>query len=178
MSFVASFDRVVGLEGQYSNDPNDSGGETMYGITSKVARANGYTGSMVGMPLATARRIYKSQYWDLLKLDEIDLISPAVAHELFDTGVNCGVIVAGTFLQRSLNVLNRQQADFQDLKVDGLLGPMSVHAFQSFMSKRNDGEKVLLRALNGWQVCHYMTLAERREKDETFVYGWILNRVS
>ena len=179
MSFDKAFEKVVGIEGKYSNDPNDSGGETMYGITVQVARANGYMGAMKEMPLSTAKHIYKRQYWDVLRFDEIDPVSPAIADELFDTGVNCGVAVAATFLQRTLNVLNRQQADFPDLKVDGVLGPVSTMTLRTYLAKRaKDGEKVVLRALNSLQGARYIELAERREKDETFVNGWLINRVA
>jgi len=36
---------------------------------------------------------------------------------------------------------------------------------------------VLCRALNCLQGAYYIELAERREKDERFVYGWLKNRV-
>ncbi len=36
---------------------------------------------------------------------------------------------------------------------------------------------VPLRALNALQGAFYVELAERRAKDEAFVYGWLLNRV-
>src|SRR5690625_1688136 len=37
-------DDIIRVEGAYSNNPADKGGETMYGITVSVARANGYSG--------------------------------------------------------------------------------------------------------------------------------------
>ena len=36
---------IFGGEGGYVNDPNDPGGETNWGCTVAVARANGYTAS-------------------------------------------------------------------------------------------------------------------------------------
>ena len=41
-----------------------------------------------------------------------------------------------------------------------------------------DGEVVLVRALNSLQGAFYVELAEKRQKDEAFVYGWLLNRVA
>lgn len=179
MRFDEAFDKVVGIEGRYSNNPNDSGGETMYGITIAVAHANGYTGEMRDMPLSVARAIYKSMYWDLLHLDDICLISGPVADELFDTAVNCGVGNAAKFFQRSLSSLNRQGKDYPDVKIDGAVGPMSVQAFSSFMKIRETqgGERVILRCLNALQGAYYIELTERRPKDEDFLFGWIKNRI-
>lgn len=178
-AFDQSFAHVVGIEGRYSNDPADSGGETMYGITVAIARANGYAGPMDEMPLAVAKTIYQRQYWELLRLDDIAALSVLVAAELFDTAVNCGVGVAGRCLQRALNAFNRQQADYPDATVDGVVGPMTVYLFRQFMAKRGkQGEVVMLRALNALQGARYIDLVEKREKDERFVFGWFANRVA
>lgn len=179
MAFQDEFDRVVGIEGKYSNNPKDSGGPTKFGITEAVARANGYNDDMQELPLSVARIIYKRQYWDTMKLDAIAAISPAVAAELFDTGVNCGTGVAGKFIQRTVNVLNRQGRDYADITVDGAIGPVTVHQVKAFIDKRGkQGEAALLRALNALQGARYIELAEKREKDEEFVFGWLLNRVT
>jgi len=177
-TFDEAFERVVGIEGKYSNNPNDSGGETMYGITAAVAKAHGYVGAMRNMPIGVAQAIYRAQYWDLLRLDDIARVSIPIAHELFDTAVNCGVGKAGTFLQRSLNVLNRGGRDYPDLTVDGVVGPMSVDALRRLLNARgSNGQTVMLRALNALQGAHYVALGEARAKDEDFEFGWFLNRV-
>lgn len=179
MSFEAAFQRVVMVEGGYSNHPSDTGGETQFGITKGVARANGYTGDMRALPLATARAIYKFQYWDTLRLDEIASVSDKIADELFDSGVNMGVGVAGRFLQRALNVLNRQGADYQDMTVDGVVGPMTVHNLRAFLARRGkDGETVMLRALNAQQGMRYIEITEGRPANEAFLYGWFRARVT
>lgn len=178
MSFDSAFQKVVGVEGRYSNNPKDSGGPTMFGITEVVARANGYKDDMRMMPISVAKQIYRYQYWNILRLDEVNAISEAVAHELFDTGVNLGCAAAAKFLQRSLNALNRQQHDYGDIAVDGVLGPVSIRCLMQFITLRGaPGDVVLQRALNSLQCAFYIDLAERREKDEEFVFGWVLNRV-
>lgn len=171
---------IILVEGGYSNDENDSGGETMYGITVKEARANGYTGPMRDMPRSLAETIYAVKYWDALRLDDIQALSGPIAAELADTGVNCGVGTAAIFLQRSLNALNKQGTLYPDLKVDGGIGPATIAALTAYLKARahDGGETVLLRALNSLQGARYIELAERREKDEDFVFGWLKNRVS
>lgn len=180
MSFEEAFTKVVGLEGRYSDHPSDSGGPTMYGITEAVARAYGYTGAMRDMPLAVAHEIYKERYWDKLRLDQVCAIAGArVADEIFDTAVNQGAGVAGKYLQRSLNALNQRGTFYSDVPVDGDVGPVTIAALRTFLRLRGvPGTTVLLRALNALQGAFYIELAERREKDEDFVYGWLSNRIN
>lgn len=181
MNTLASrcIDAVIGVEGGYSNNPSDSGGPTIWGITEAVARAYGFRGDMRDMPRATASDIYKARYWDTLSLDAVGAVSEKVAHELFDTGVNLGVAEAGKFLQRALNVLSANGAHYAQVKADGLVGAMTVAALRAYFLKRHaaQGELVLLRALNALQGNFYIELAERRPKDQDFVFGWLRNRV-
>lgn len=171
-------DAVIGKEGRYSNNPNDSGGETMWGITAKVARENGYVGRMRDMPRAEAVQIYTSQYVIKPRFDYILLRSPSIAEELVDTGVNMGTERASGMLQRALNWFNRQGKDYPDVAVDGHIGTKTLEAFDALMSlRKSQGELILLRALNCQQGMAYGELSERREKDEEFMVGWFLNRV-
>lgn len=177
--FATAINKVLKVEGGFVNDKRDSGGATNFGITEAVARANGYSGDMAEMTVDYAKSIYKLQYWDTLRLDEVDVLSPAVAEELFDTGINMGIGVAGKFLQRCLNALNRNGQDYPDLVVDGLVGPGTVNALRSFLARRGaTGEVALMRALNALQGARYIELAEARAKDEAFLLGWLLNRVT
>lgn len=181
MSFLFDefFADLLVKEGGYVNNPNDSGGETMYGITKEVAKKYGYDGPMQAMPKSFAKNIYKEKYWDSLLLSDIETFSPSVAIKLADIGVNMGVSRAGEFLQRLLNVFNNDQKFYKDIVVDGSIGPKTVDTLRQFMRVRSrDGELVMVRALNCLQGAFYINLAETRKKDETFVYGWILNRIA
>jgi len=165
-------------EGGYVDDPNDSGGATNWGVTERVARAHGYTGDMRDLPKEKATEIAKKAYWDVMYLDQIAELSEDIALEIFDTGFNAGTSRAGKFLQRAVNVFNRRGVDYDDIVVDGAVGPNTAKALKAFLDKRgDDGEVVIMRALNALQGEFYIALAERREKDETFVYGWFSHRV-
>ena len=178
-SFDLALKHTLGIEGDFSDDPSDSGGATKWGITEAVARAFGDSGTMQNMSVVMAKSIYRKNYWDLLKLDLVAELSEDVALELFDTAVNCGTGFAGKCLQRSLTAFNRNGRDYPDLTVDGLVGQMTITALRAFLDKRGlKGETVLLRTLNSLQGARYIKLAENRPKDERFVYGWFLNRVS
>jgi len=170
--------RVIQVEGGYSNNPDDSGGETMYGITKRVARRYGYTGKMRNLPKSLAFEIYEAKYWSPLHLDNIMQESPMIAEELMDTAINMGIRRAGRFLQRALNALNNKGTIYPDCTVDGIIGRKTISAFQTYMGRRGkDGVVVMHRMLNSLQGAYYLKLAERRQKDETFVYGWFKNRV-
>jgi lysozyme family protein len=177
--FDKEYKHLLGVEGEYSNHKSDRGGATMYGVTEAVARAHGYKGAMKDLPIMTAREIYKEEYWDVLMLDQIGALSPVLAHELFDTGVNCGTGNAGKFLQRALNSLNLRGQLYSDIGVDGRVGKMTVFSLKAFLDKRGkDGVIAINRLLNGQQAVYYMECAEKREANEDFVFGWVMNRVS
>ena len=180
-NFTRSFNKIIGVEGKYSNNPNDSGGETMYGITVAVARRHGYTGNMISMPVEVARDIYFKDYWNPNSLESISDISYPIAEEMFDTGVNCGQVVAARFMRDGLNCFNRSnrvQPDYEEVAPEGLVDRAVLAAFGKYMVKRGKvGEMVLLRFLNSLQGAHYNELRKRRIKDEEFVFGWFVNRV-
>jgi len=166
---------IIEREGGYIDDPSDSGGKTNFGITEAEARRSGYTGEMRLLPRSTAFDIYSVRYWDSVKGDQLSGLSKLIAAEVVDTGVNMGVYQAGTLLQRALNVFNNNGKLYADLTIDGNIGPATLRALNEYLAKRD--ELVLLKALNCLQGAFYIELAERREKDEKFVYGWIKARV-
>lgn len=178
MTIDSLIDAVLDREGGYVNHPADRGGETMFGITAAVARANGYDGAMRDLPLGTARAIYRALYWRRPRFDTVAPVAPLLAAELFDTAVNMGPPVATAFLQRALNALNRGATDYPDIVVDGSLGGATLAALNAFLTRRGaGGEHVLLKAIEALQGERYVALAERRPADEAFLYGWLVNRI-
>lgn len=179
--FDGVFMDTLEKEGPFSDDPNDPGGATCWGITEAVARANGYEDAMADMPLDRAKDIALIKYWDSLLLDNVGALSEDIARELFDTGYNMGILTPARFLQRALNALNRtnrDEPDYPDVALDGKLGPATLDALTSFLGIREEGETVMLRALNAQQAVRYLRIAEKRETSEDFMYGWLLNRVA
>ena len=166
---------IIELEGGYVFDHNDSGGETNFGITLAVAIANGYKGKMRDMPREFAFSVYARRYWDSVCGDEISLLSESIVREVVDTAVNMGPARAGKFLQTALNALNKRGSLYSDLVIDGDIGPATVKALRLYLRYRN--EEAMLKALNCLQGAFYIELTQRREKDEAFLYGWLLNRV-
>lgn len=178
MDYSKIINDVIGREGGYVNNPNDKGGPTNFGITEAVARANGYTGDMRDMPRSLAESIYAKRYITGPGFDKVGDVSVEIAEKLIDMGVNMGPTVAGAFLQRWLNAFNAHGTKYADMFVDGQLGPVSVDALKKFIDYRGQaGVKVMVRALNAAQAMRYLDITEKNEKQEDFIFGWILNRV-
>lgn len=114
MSFAVQVERVLKHEGGFVDHPADPGGATNFGITERVARGYGYKGDMRSLPRATAIAIYKAQYWNAVRGDELP---PALAGQVFDAAVNHGVGNASRWLQQAV-----------EITADGKIGPKTVAA--------------------------------------------------
>lgn len=116
-NFNKEFDKLILAEGGYVNDPDDSGGETYLGISRKnnpkwsgwkvidEEKKKGIKNITTRLKhnsnlIATAKSLYKTNYWDVLELDDIP--SQDIAHHLFDTCVNCGKTTAIRIAQQVL----------------------------------------------------------------------------
>ncbi len=167
---------VIRAEGGYVNDPNDRGGETHWGITIAVARANGWAGPMRDLPRAFAERIYRKRYIDDPGFAGIVPLSEAIAFEVIDTGVNMGQPTAARLLQRTLNVMNRRGRDWADITTDGAVGPGTLAALKRALAVR--GQRIVMLTLNCLQGARYVEIAEGRVANEDFFNGWIDKRVA
>ena len=112
--FDIIFERLMLHEGGYVNHPNDPGGETMWGVTKRVAQAHGYHGSMRKLPKALAKQITEKSYYKAVKGDQLDRL---IAWQLTDAAYNHGNRQAVKFLQRAVGVT-----------ADGLIGPRTLAA--------------------------------------------------
>jgi lysozyme family protein len=170
---------IIDVEGEYVYHENDKGGPTRWGITEAVARANGYNGAMKALPREFAFEVIANKYYFKPHFSMIAEISPRIAEELTDTGVNMGPARASMFLQRCLNAFNRQGKDYADIAVDGAIGRNTVKTLKAYLDKRGKegGEEVLLTALNCLQGEKYIAIAEHDHKQEDFLFGWLKNRV-
>lgn len=169
------------IEGGFVDDPDDSGGATSHGITKTLADQYkttlktkfGWNGNMRNLTTEMAFFIYKTHFWDKMKLDEVMKRSVFLADRLFDLGINAGKTVAVKNLQRYLNVMNNRQTYWKDIDADGAMGPKSLAALDAYIAKRGaTGKDYLIDAMLDMQSTYYIELAERREKDEKFIYGW------
>lgn len=172
-------DGIIEREKGYVDNPKDRGGPTRWGITERVARTNGYQGDMRELPRPLAYEILLHQYYIEPGFNEVNRFSTPIAVTLTDAGVLCGQFRAATWLQVALNALNREQRLYPDLVEDGKLGPRTFAALRAYLDARGqDGEVVMLRALNCQIGSHFISVTRAREANEEFIYGWLLHRVN
>ena len=114
MNFDTALKHVLQVEGDYSDHPDDPGGKTRFGITEAVARRAGYRGDMRELPLDLAKRIYREEYWNAVRADDL----PAgIRSCMMDAAVNSGPGQAIRWLQRAVGAAD-----------DGVLGPRTLAA--------------------------------------------------
>ncbi|NBH76205.1 glycoside hydrolase family 108 protein [Rodentibacter pneumotropicus] len=149
LTFQQIFDRLIGHEGGYVNDPRDPGGETNWGITKHTARENGYVGSMRAMTREQAFKIYHSAFWVRYQCEKMP---SAVAYQFFDSAVNHGLGNASRMLQRAVNVAD-----------DGVIGNFTLAAI-----KKMAVSDVIMR-LNAERLEFYCKLSTFAK----FGKGWV-----
>lgn len=170
--FERALHHVLGVEGEFSAHPADPGGMTRWGITEATARRWGYTGDMRELPEPLMRKIYREGWWRhrWLNCHAVAAWYWPCGLELFDTAVNAGHSTAGVMLQRVLNTMNRGGALYEDLLVDGRVGPATLEVLAELDPER-DGP-VVYSYLNCLQGAHYISIMEANPALEAFARGW------
>lgn len=126
-NFTRAMPHVLAYEGGYSNHSADPGGPTLEGITQKVYDAYRKNRGLKPRPLSAALRgttewmaerndIYKRQYWDAVKGDQLP---DGVDFVVFDGAVNSGPKQSAKWLQRALN-MNRVDGDIGEATLSAL----------------------------------------------------------
>lgn len=181
--FSPALQRTLEHEGRYSRHPKDRGGETYKGIArnrhprwegwtriDRARRRRGFPGNLESDADLQTRvgEFYRRTFWDPLQGDVLP--DQAIATELFDSAVNMGITRATEFLQRALNVLNRDGKLYADLVVDGDLGPRTLAALRAYL--KTDKAGLLLKILNVLQGARYIQLMDQSPGQEAFARGW------
>jgi lysozyme family protein len=153
-SQTIAFETGGDKSGAYHKDPNDSGGETKWGI-SKRAHPNE---NIKALTYNDALRIYQVQYWNRL-YDYIE--DNRIAFKLYDMGVLMGVKTAVKILQRILK-------KYVTLKVDGIFGNMTLTAVQT-AGNRDEVYNEYVVALERY----FRSIAFWNPKNKKFLGGWL-----
>ena len=152
---------IFKVEGGYTDDKNDRGGKTTWGITEEEARDFGYTGDMQNLTKDFAKNIYLKKYYLGNKLDKI--IDDRVALSIFDWAVNSG----RRGIKKAQIVANKFGAN---LVIDGIIGNKKLEAINSMNPEE------FLKEYHELQRTFYKNLAAKDSTQEDFLKGW-LNRV-
>ena len=141
---------VLRLEGGYSNNPIDPGGEAKFGISKRrYPRLN-----IRELTQEQATEIYRRDFWDMNRCGEFAYV-PLAAH-YFSACVNVGPTVAAKALQRATNAMGGC------LTVDGIAGSRTIAAVNAVA----DGG-LLLNAFFHHLLEHYLGLGY-----DAYLKGW------
>jgi lysozyme family protein len=144
---------VLSHEGGYSQDPDDAGGETNFGISKRsyplvdVAR----------LTRAQAIDIYFRDWWEKYGYESIGNFE--IAASVFDFAINAGQSTSVKRLQIALNLWNHS------LELDGVLGPKTIRATNSATTFEHEP---LLMAFSHFRAVYYESLAKPK-----YIKGWL-----
>lgn len=139
MNFDQAFEKLIGHEGGYVNNPADPGGETKFGISRRAYPLE----DIKAMTLDRAKALYLRDYWGPAGCDAVP---DGIKFDLFDMAVNSGPVTAIKTLQRAVGTTP-----------DGLLGPLTLQAVNAMpaarLLARFNGQRLDLMAdLKTWPV--------------------------
>lgn len=146
----------------YTNDPDDHGGPTKWGITLATMKADGQDLDFDGdvdaddvklIDESVAKTIYHNRYWGPIQGSKIT--NERIAIKLFDHAVNMGPVKAIRIAQEALNEFG------YGLVADGKIGPVTLNALNTvdedqfllmYMTKLTDFYRSLNQPkfLKGW----------------------------
>lgn len=181
---------LLNLEGgaAFTNNPADRGGPTRFGVTAAKLGEFRHLGrdataaEVAALQEPEALTLYRLEFWLRPCLDRVAKVSPRIAAEMLESGVNLGAGWPPARLQAVLNLLNRRGRDYADLKEDGQIGRATLGALTALIQQRSAAvaERVVLNALNGEQYAHYkalITAGGPNGSQEEFAVGWLANRL-
>ena len=151
-NYVTCLEMILHHEGGYVNHPKDPGGETNLGVTKRVYEDFGGTKDMKDLVREDVEPIYKKNYWDRMKCDDVpaglDLC-------LFDFGVNAGTGRSAKYLQRMIGTV-----------ADGGIGPNTLKALGNYIEEV--GTEGAIKNFQSKRQEYYESLSTF----ETFGRGW------
>ena len=184
--FKEALNKTLVYEGGYVNDEDDAGGETYKGISRR------FNPSWVGWNIIEKAKLeapekfpkilddnielqesladlYKQLYWDRFWGDAIS--SEEITEKLFDISVNLGVKRAVIYLQEGLNLLNRNQKNYNDIGMDGVFGKNTLKVLVKYLD--SDKPDSFLKIISILQGMHYIDYMRRSPKQEKYARGWL-----
>lgn len=150
-NFEQVFKLVIENEGGFSNDVSDNGGLTKFGVSQKAYPNE----DIQNLTLERAKFLYKRDYWDRIKGD--DIYSQKIAESIFDFAVNGGVGTSSKLAQRVIGVTD-----------DGSIGSNTIASLNSF------NEKLFISLFTIKKIERYRDICLKDSTQKKFFFGWIV----
>lgn len=153
---MAIFDTdIINVEGGLTNDRQDFGGLTKYGISQRS-----YPNlDIANLTVDQALSIYEHDYWDKYLLSLIT--SQIIANQLFLLIVNCGgneaiKIIQTAIVRRGMKII-----------IDGEIGSVTISAINMC------NPFSLSESMRVAECKHYLEIVDNNKSQEKFFEGWI-----
>jgi lysozyme family protein len=146
----------------FTDDPDDSGGPTKFGVTQKAySRFLGFpvtSDMMKALTFDDVVPFYRHEFWTPLNCNRIK--EAGIATAIFDTAVLYGITQAGVMAQQTLNLSGGL------LRVDGLIGDRTIELLNQIPRSAflNDFKRFVMQRID-----HLVKTNPRTEK---FRQGW------
>lgn len=169
-TFEAAIETVLAKEGGYVHDPDDAGGETNFGISTRRYPEV----DIASLTREQAIALYRRDFWNPLyehvggqalatKLLELTLHLPHHDQRPYYEGDMRGV----RLVQQALRSLGDRT-----VSVDGRFGPNTLQAVKL------ESPQALLAAIRVEQCRYYLTLVQAAPEQGKFLGGWIRRAVA
>jgi len=176
-TFEAAIPVIMSHEGTDTNfwvdDPADRGGETCWGISMLMIKAEKMTPQDLGLDIpaffpgclkkmtkATAQDLYCRFFWNKYGFGAI--LDQTAATKVFDCAVNCGPKRAAKIVQGAVNTLTPGK-----LIVDGAFGPMTFGAVNALDSRK------FVKAMSVVMADYYESIIAARPANAKFRNNWL-----
>lgn len=167
--FNLAFIHTMEAEGDYVNDPDDSGGETYMGVArtknphwpgwpiiDDLKNRNDFPECLDNDEQVQlhVKSIYAERYWDVIKGNDIE--DQKIAESIFDFAVNAGPGTSAKLAQIAVGAI-----------ADGIIGRNSL-------AKINGTDKsVFMSEFTLAKIQRYVEICDGNSNNRKFFYGWI-----
>lgn len=194
--YAAAARKLLGVEGELSDDPDDRGGITKYGVSLRFLAAEGafdedgdgkadfdldMDGDIDGQDIrlltpANAVFLFYRCFWQRLGIETLPIPAP-IGEMVFDQAVNGGIITSRKLLQRAINecllLIPASQRKLGLLKVDGAIGDVTVAAMRFALTFPSIGTGGLAAGFRDAARERYRAIVRRWPDQQKYLNGWL-----
>ncbi len=149
--FAEAVEDLLVIEGGFSDDPDDRGGRTRFGISSKWHPDV----NLDELTREGAAKIYREEYWNPNRYDELP---KNIGRKVFNAATNIGPSRANKMLQKAMGLKSEDQ--------DGKIGDDTIKT-----AHNKDSDIVVARIIKSQQKL-YDTIIKKTPSQEKWTNGW------
>ena len=177
---------TISIEGGYVNDPNDRGGETIFGISRNNfpnwegwARVDQFAhkNTEIGISrlescadiMSMAIDFYLNEFF---KPNKLHMLDKELGKVLFDIGVNQGLKTSAKHLQKTINLIIGSEI----LVIDGIIGEETMKklnlVYDLHLDKYGDASEIMIQWIKFFQMERYKKIIDNDKSQKKYLIGW------